>query len=513
MLLDSKNVGQTAIALLALGSPTAATSLSTVEYSTGTPPCDAIIQAGLGHRLLFATDPQYEPRIESYWALNPRRRPYCLAQPHTPQEVSTIMTALLEVESAGDWSIAVRAGGHNIGHTNNIDTGVTIDLEYLNQTTYSIDTNVASVSPGSHWQDVYAELHKHGVVVTGGRDGDVGVGGFLLGGGSTYYMAQTGFGCDSIVNYEVVLINGSIINANSTANSDLWRALKGGGSNFGIVTRYDMEALDDKKLAHGTRTIAGNHTAQFLSAVVDFTNSQQKYNNDALVPYLLHAEGEDFLETIEVNLDGDTASPGFEKFRQIPSITPFTQNVEPLSVAAANSTVSGSSWYVSGGTLTFRNDEKILNYAAKVHKEYAQAVDNAIGKKSYVSTIFLQPLPSFFAEISEEKGGNMFAGTMKGQNSVLWTATSLVYTNQSDLAVVESHMREMTAKLKSYSVSVDGDNDLIYLNYADSLQDPLGSYPKENVEHMKQVAAKYDPEGKFQTRFPGGFKISRVDDA
>jgi hypothetical protein len=70
----------------------------------------------------------------------------------------------------------------------------------------------------------------------------------------------------------------------------------GGGSNFGIVTRYDMEALDDKKLAHGTRTLAGNHTAQFLSAVVDFTNSQQKYNNDALVPYLLHAEGEDFLE-------------------------------------------------------------------------------------------------------------------------------------------------------------------------------------------------------------------------
>jgi hypothetical protein len=104
--------------------------------------------------------------------------------------------------------------------------------------------------------------------------------------------------------------------------------------------------------------------------------------------------------------------------------------------------------------LTFRNDEKILNYAAKVHKEYTQAVENSIGEKSYVSTIFLQPLPSFFAEISEEKGGNMFAGTLKGQNSVLWTATSLVYTNQSDLAVVESHMREMTAKIKSYSVSL-----------------------------------------------------------
>lgn len=113
----------------------------------------------------------------------------------------------------------------------------------------------------------------------------------------------------------------------------------------------------------------------------------------------------------------------------------------------------------------------------------------------------------------EEKNDNTFSGTLKGQNSILWTATSLVYTNQSDLTIAERYMREIIPKLKSLSASVGGDNDLIYLNYADSLQDSLGSYPKENVKHMKRVAAKYDPEGKFQTRFPDGFKISRVDDA
>jgi hypothetical protein len=47
-------------------------------------------------------------------------------------------------------------------------------------------------------------------------------------------MNKRGFACDSIVNYEVVLANGSIINANQDENKTLWKALKGGGSNFGI---------------------------------------------------------------------------------------------------------------------------------------------------------------------------------------------------------------------------------------------------------------------------------------
>ncbi|KAK6810561.1 hypothetical protein RU639_013628 [Aspergillus parasiticus] len=517
MLLGFKFVGLMATALLAFSSPVATSQSFTGANSTGFPPCDALIKAGLSNRLLFATDPEYEPRIESYWAWNTRRHPYCIVQPHNAKEVSTAMTALLGSKAgagdgtgAGAWYIAVRAGGHNLGYSNNIDTGVTIDLKYLNQTTYDSKTNIASVSPGSHWEDVYAELHKHGVVVTGGRDGDVGVGGFLLGGGSTYYMAQTGFGCDSIKNFEVVLTNGTIVNANEDENSDLWRALKGGGSNFGIVTRYDMEALEDKYIAHGQRAMLGNYSTELVDAVVDFTNNQKKYDKDALVAILVHKGGEDILATIEVNTDGVKNSTAFSKLRQIPQVSPFAQDVVPLSVAAANSTLPSNAWTLQT-TLTFKNDKRIMNHAAKVHKQFAQRLTQGIGEKNFYSIVFFQPLPSFYAEISEEKGGNMFADTLKDHNAVLWTAGVFVYTNQSDFAVAQLRMNEMVAELKSFSASVGGENPLIYLNYADFSQNPLGSYPKENVDHMRKVAAKYDPKRDFQTRFPGGFKISRVE--
>lgn len=105
----------------------------------------------------------------------------------------------------------------------------------------------------------------------------------------------------------------------------------------------------------------------------------------------------------------------------------------------------------------------------------------------------------------------MFADTLKDHNAILWTAGVFVYTNQSDFAVAQYWMNGMVAELKSFSASVNGENPLIYLNYADFSQNPLGSYPKENVDHIRKVAAKYDPARAFQTRFPGGFKISRVE--
>lgn len=68
----------------------------------------------------------------------------------------------------------------------------------------------------------------------------------------------------------------------------------------------------------------------------------------------------------------------------------------------------------------------------------------------------------------------------------------------------------MVDQLREYAISIGGDHEYIYLDYADEVQDPLGSYGPENVAKMRAAAAKYDPTGVFQTMMPGGFKISKV---
>ncbi|PGH30848.1 hypothetical protein GX50_06391 [[Emmonsia] crescens] len=491
--------------------------IPTCRNATGFPPCDALIQAGLGNRLLLATDAEYEPRIASWWSLNTRQRPWCLVQPHDAAEVSTAMTALLGVgagNGAGDWHIAVRAGGHGPRQTNNIDNGVTIDLGMLNQATYDSQTNLASIGAGGQWKDVYAKLHKQGVLVPGGRDGDVGVGGFLLGGGSTYFMGREAFACDSVRNFEVVLTNGTIVNANRQENADLWLALKGGGSNFGIVTRFDMDALPDKNIAYGNRFMNVDYSSELVDMIVHFTDHYQEFDTDALVAFLMHNTSafpvDVVAAAIHVNTKGIHNSTGFEKLNQIPSLIPDETISISLADAAEGSQLPSGSW-TAGATLTFKNDKRILTHAIELHAKYVQDLSHAIGSDNFVSLTFFQPMPSFFGNISNQRGGNMLGIDFQKHNAILWTGGVAVNTDQQALAIAQTRMNAMVAELRDFSASLGGDGGLVYMNYADPSQDPLGSYGKENVDYIRRVAEEYDPLGAFQRRVPGGFKISRVD--
>jgi FAD/FMN-containing dehydrogenase len=77
--------------------------------------------------------------------------------------------------------MALRSGGHGAPGSNNIVDGVTIDLSMMNSSHYDQATNTARVEAGGRWIDIYASLEQQGVTVVGGRDGGVGVGGFILG--------------------------------------------------------------------------------------------------------------------------------------------------------------------------------------------------------------------------------------------------------------------------------------------------------------------------------------------
>lgn len=103
---------------------------------------------------------------------------------------------------------------------------------------------MARIEAGARWGSVFEHIERTGKTITGGREGNVGVAGLTLGGGASFHSARRGFACDDVVNYEVVLGDGSIVQANEEENPDLFKALKGGSNNFGIVTRFDMKTFD-----------------------------------------------------------------------------------------------------------------------------------------------------------------------------------------------------------------------------------------------------------------------------
>lgn len=130
---------------------------------------------------------------------------------------------------------AVKGGSHAaFSGASSIDGGITITMESFTQVLASADKKTVNVGPGNRWVDVYNALEPDGIGVSGGRVSSVGVPELILGGGISFFANKIGWACDNIASYEVVTASGAIVNVTPTSFPDLYWALRGGGSNFGI---------------------------------------------------------------------------------------------------------------------------------------------------------------------------------------------------------------------------------------------------------------------------------------
>jgi FAD/FMN-containing dehydrogenase len=132
------------------------------------------------------------------------------------------------------------------------------------------EKKIVSVAAGERMGNVYEKLISLGLGVAGNRHSSGGIGGdavqvssrnlsgffvFISAGGFSYYSYSRGFICDNVVNYEIALASGEIVNANPKDNPDLFAALKGGVGNFGIVTRFDLQAFDQGEMWGGREAL------------------------------------------------------------------------------------------------------------------------------------------------------------------------------------------------------------------------------------------------------------------
>lgn len=150
------------------------------------------------------SDGDYADRAAMQWSLAARLTPRCIILPQSASEVSQAVVALVEANESQTCQFAVRSGGHTCWPgAASIECGVMLDLGYLNSTTYHSENSTASILPGARWGEVYSTLLPQGVLVAGGRDPSVGVGGFLLGGGNSFYASAKGYASDNVANFQV----------------------------------------------------------------------------------------------------------------------------------------------------------------------------------------------------------------------------------------------------------------------------------------------------------------------
>ena len=138
--------------------------------------------------------------------------------------------------------LSIRGGGHNVaGHAMN-DGGIVIDLSAMRGVHVDVGKQSVRAAGGATWGDVDRETQLFGLAVPGGVVSTTGIAGLTLHGGYGQLRRKFGLSIDNLLSAEIVTADGHVRTASATENADLFWALRGAGSNFGVVTSFEFRA-------------------------------------------------------------------------------------------------------------------------------------------------------------------------------------------------------------------------------------------------------------------------------
>ena len=193
------------------------------------------LRADLRGALLLPGDPGYE-EARQIWSAMIDRRPALIARCQDAADVARVVNFARE----RGLLLAVRGGGHHIAGNAVCDGGVVIDLSQMRAVEVDIADRRATVEAGATLVDVDAATQAHGLALPLGINSTTGVAGLTLGGGFGWLSRKYGMTVDNLESAEVVLADGRVLQVSATEHSDLFWAIRGGGGNFGVVTRFEF---------------------------------------------------------------------------------------------------------------------------------------------------------------------------------------------------------------------------------------------------------------------------------
>ncbi|KAL0951020.1 hypothetical protein HGRIS_007761 [Hohenbuehelia grisea] len=454
------------------------------------PICKQISEAiSSASNVYYPLHPNYETAI-SHWASSSSQRSDCAVWPGSAVDVAKI----LQIVASTRTPFAVRGGGHTANPGFSSTTGVHIFMKRFSEVTYNSGDNTVVIGAGLNWDDVYAALEPHGVNVVGGRVTGVGVAGFTLGGGYSWKTNQYGLTVDTITAFELVKPNGDIVTVTENSDPELFFGLKGGGNNFGIVTKFTLKTHPQTQVWGGLMTFDAFKQERVAAAARKFF-SEVTDPKASIIAALNTLNVVVSLPIVSVTLfyDGPSPPPGI--FDDFLAISHLSKDIKPRSFV---SVVQASPSNLTYGTRGAFHSVPILEYSEAVVKAILNESKFWGPKLNLKSGIFISySIEGFLPNAHAVSGKSIESAAYPPIRSkthhpfFLYFAWTIAGNDAHIRDAIEQSARRITDVARADGQDID--SGAIYPNYAPP-GTPLEEMYDSNLGRLRALRAVVDPD-------------------
>jgi FAD/FMN-containing dehydrogenase len=445
------------------------------------------LRAQLAGRLVTPDDADYEQLRTVFYGGD--LRPSAVARVANADDIA----AVIGFARATGTELAIRGGGHSGAGHSTTDGGIVIDMRDLTRIDVDPETRTAWADAGNTAAEVNAELAKHGLVIGFGDTGTVGIAGITLGGGVGYLVRRFGLTIDNLEAVELVTADGELLTADATHHPDLFWALRGGGGNFGVATRFKYRLHELPQVTGGmlVQPATAETVAAFMAAAEAAPEELSAIVNVMPCPPLPFVAEEHHGSLVIFALlcfagEADAGEAAMAPFRAVAEplgdlVRPMTypelfppEEAPPAEEAADPSMVPG----FAGLTL----------FTDRIGPDESALIVERLGwSDSPMRVAQLRVLGGAMARVAPE------ATAFAHRRSRVMVNVAAMYAGPTDRVVKEAWVRDLATALHR------GD-DGAYVNFVndEGPERVCAAYPGATWDRLAAIKARYDPENLFR---------------
>jgi FAD/FMN-containing dehydrogenase len=414
------------------------------------------------------------------------QRPAGVALPRSADEVSDVVRSA----AADGKRVAAQRTGHNAAPLGSLANTVLLRTAGLGGVEIDADAGSARVGAGTLWGDVLPRASELGLAALHGSSPNVGIAGYTLGGGVSFYHRRHGLACNRVTAIELVIAGGEQIRVDAENEPDLFWALRGGGGSFGVVTALEFDLLPLPEIFAGALLFPAQEASQVLQRWREWSagtpeemTSVGRLMNFPPVPEIPDPLRGKSFAVLEAVYCGDPADGEglVAPLRELGNAVIDSMAIQPpAGIAELHMDPPAPVPYTSESLLT--------------RELPAAAIDSlveAVGPGS----------GSQLVSVELRHGGGALSRAPQGAGA-LATLPGTFLTFAVGFVPVPEAMAPNRAWLDAFKASLEPYAAGRYFNYVEESFDITQIFPPDVLERLRQVKQRYDPENLFHSNHP-----------